>query len=409
MGRRNLRCKSILIPMIIFLLCFFGFSAGLAQGDKEKGKEKDNRPERGIAIYTEYSGIFVPPGESVRMDLTAENKGRTDENIALQISTISKGWKASLKAPNYTVNAVPVPEGKTRTLTFLAEPDKSVKPGAYLFQIDAQTEDGKFTSSQKIEVTVREKAPISEDIQVTTSYPVLRGQTDARFEFSLEVTNKSESDKNFNLAAQAPEKWEVNFKPAYEQKQISSFRIRGGQSQTVAVEVTPAKETTAGNYPILVWISSGEKKAEVKLTVVLTGIYRLDAGTPTGILSLEAFTGKPAILSLFVKNMGSAVNRNVAFNSFKPENWKVEFKPERIDALEPGAMKQVEVTITPAAQALVGDYSVSLNIEGEKGSSKTVEIRVAVKTSAAWGWIGILIIVLVIGGLGGLFLWLGRR
>ena len=67
----------------------------------------------------------------------------------------------------------------------------------------------------------------AEDIQITTSYPVLRGQTDATFEFSLDVANKSEADRTFNLAAQAPEKWEVNFKPGYEQKQISSLRIRG--------------------------------------------------------------------------------------------------------------------------------------------------------------------------------------
>jgi len=403
----NLRCKSVLILMFIAFVCLCGFSPALAQADKEK--DVLPRPERGIAIYSEYSGIFVAPGETVRMDLTAENKGRTDEDLILKVTQVPKGWKASIKAPNFSVNAVPVPATKTRTLIFAAEPDKTIKPGSYLFQIDAQTADGKFTSSQKIEVTVREKAPVSEEIQVTTSYPVLRGQTDARFEFSLEVTNKSESDKNFNLSAQVPEKWEVNFKPAYEQKQISSFRIRGGQSQTVAVEVTPAKEATSGSFPVVVWISSGEKKAEVKLTVVLTGIYKLDAGTPTGLLSLEAVTGKAAIMSLFVKNTGSAVNRNISFNSFKPENWKVEFKPEKVDALEPNALKQVEVTITPAAQALVGDYSVGLSIEGEKGSSKTVEIRVVVKTSAAWGWIGIVIIVAVIAGLAGLFLWLGRR
>ena len=34
---------------------------------------------------------------------------------------------------------------------------------------------------------------------------------------------------------------------------------------------------------------------------------------------------------------------NISFSSFKPENWKVEFKPEKIDALEPNALKQVEV------------------------------------------------------------------
>jgi len=110
-----------------------------------------------------------------------------------------------------------------------------------------------------------------------------------------------------------------------------------------------------------------------------------------------------------VKNTGSAVNRNISLNSYKPENWKVEFKPEKIEALAPGELKQVEVTITPAAQALVGDYSVALSVDGERNSSKAVEIRVGVKTSSAWGWIGVFVILGVIAGLAGMFLWLGRR
>ncbi|NWF54465.1 MAG: hypothetical protein HXY45_06690 [Syntrophaceae bacterium] len=379
----------------------------LAQADKDK--DVLPRPERGIAVYTEFSGVIVPPGESVRMELTADNKGKRDENISLKITQVPKGWRASLKAPNFSVDAVPVPATKTRTMTFLAEPDKTVKPGNYQFQIDAKTDDGKFTSVQKINVTVREKTPGEEEFTVTTSYPVLQGQTDAKFEFSLEVNNKSEGDKSYNISGQAPPKWELNFKPAYEQKLISSFRVKGGSSQTVTVEVSPPRDAQAGSFPITVTISSGEKKQDVKLTVVLTGIYKLDAGTPTGLLSLEALAGKPANMSVFVKNTGSAVNKNITFSSFKPENWKVEFKPEKIEALEPNALKQVEVTITPAGQALVGDYSVGISVDGEKASSKTVELRVSVKTSAAWGWIGIIIIILVIAGLGGLFLWLGRR
>jgi len=407
MRRGSIGLKSVLFLSILILFSVAGAATVLAQADKDK--DVLPRPERGIAIYTEFSGVVVPPGEAVRMELTAENKGKRDENFLMKISQIPKGWRASLKAPSFTVDAVPVPATKARTLTFLAEPDKTVKPGNYMFQIDAQTEDGKFTSTQKINVTVREKLAAGEDFTVTTSYPVLQGQTDAKFEFSLEVNNKSEADRNFNLSAQAPVKWEINFKPAYEQKQISSFRIKGGSSQTVAVEVTPPKDAQSGSFPLLVSIASGEKKQDVKLTVVLTGIYKLDAGTPTGLLSLEALAGKPANMSLFVKNTGSAVNKNISFSSFKPENWKVEFKPEKIEALESGAMKQVEVIITSAGQALVGDYSVGLSVDGEKGSSKTVEIRVSVKTSAAWGWVGIIIIVLVIAGLGGLFLWLGRR
>ena len=96
------------------------------------------------------------------------------------------------------------------------------------------------------------------------------------------------------------------------------------------------------------------------------------------------------------------------FMSFKPENWKVEFNPENIDVIEPGDFKQVELTITPYEDALVGDYSVGLNIEGEK-ASQVLEFRTTVKASSAWGFIGIGIIVFVIAGLFGLFRWLGRR
>jgi uncharacterized membrane protein len=270
--------------------------------------------------------------------------------------------------------------------------------------------DGALKASYTINVTSRERSRLgAEDIQITTSYPVLRGQTDARFEFSLDVANKSENDRVFNLAAQVPEKWEVNFKPGYESKQITSLRIRGGGNQTVAVELTPPRDAVSGEYPVLVRISSGESKAEAKLTVVLTGIYKLEAATPTGILSAEAVRGTPTTVSLLIKNTGSAVNRNISLSSFKPENWKVEFKPEKLETLDPNAIKQVEATITPAAEALVGDYSVGLTVDGEKGSSKTVEMRVTVRAPTAWGWIGIGLIALVIGGMGGLFAWLGRR
>ena len=403
MGRIN-QGQKIFFILNIFILIFFVFSS-LTFAQEEK---KDTRPERGIAVYPEYSGVTVSRGETVRMDLTLENKGRNDETIDVKVSMIPKGWKASLKGASYIVSGMFVPNGKSRTLAMSLEPDKTVELGTYVFQIDGQTSDGKLTSTHKMAVTVQEKMPGVGDLQATTSYPILRGQTDATFEFSVEVANKLERDRTVNLSATAPEKWEINFKPSYETKLISSFVVKGGQNQTVAVQVNPPKDASPGGYPILVRVSSGEKQVEVKLTVILTGIYKLDAGTPTGVLSLEAFPGKVANFSVFVKNTGSAVNRNINFSSFKPENWEVTFKPEKVDALEPNALKQVEVTVKPAPQALVGDYSVGVLINGEK-SDKTIEMRVTVKASTAWGWIGIGIIILVIAGLSAMFIWLGRR
>ena len=86
----------------------------------------------------------------------------------------------------------------------------------------------------------------------------------------------------------------------------------------------------------------------------------------------------------------------------------MEFKPEGFETVGPGELKQIEAVITPAEQALVGDYSVALSIEGEK-VNKALEIRTTVRASTMWGWVGIAIIVFVLAGLVFLFVRMGRR
>ena len=66
-----------------------------AEADK-----KANRQERGIALYTDYSEVAVPRGETVQMDMSLENKGRTDENIDVRITSVAKGWKAAIPKAN---------------------------------------------------------------------------------------------------------------------------------------------------------------------------------------------------------------------------------------------------------------------------------------------------------------------
>lgn len=373
-------------------------------------EKKRDLPPRAISVAPEYTGVIVAEGEDVSIDLTVANKGRQDEDIELSLIDVPKGWTAWIKTYSYGVTGVHVKSDKSKSLTLRAEPDKGIGPGKYVFKVKAQTADGKLTSSNQVVINVKEKEKEKKrkGVNITTSYPVLQGPTDAKFEFSLEVENKSDKDTIFNLTAQGPENWVINFKPAYEEKFISSLRIKADRSETMAVEVKPYLLAEPGKYPIKVKVSSEKAQAEAELMIVLTGTYKLDVGTPDGLLSLNALQGRAANLSFYVKNSGSAPQNNIRFLSFKPENWKVDFKPEKIDSMSPGEIKQVEVTITPADQALVGDYSVSLSVEGEK-VSKNMELRVTVRASTVWGWVGIGIIVLVVVGLVVLFIKLGRR
>jgi len=403
--------KAVKADYMIFITLLVALASVFNPGLSSAQKVEEERPVRSILMAAEYPGVQIPVDENLNMDLIFHNKGRTDENVNVQIVEIPKGWTAKVKSYRYTVTGLHVPAASDKTLSFEAAPGKDVSPGKYEFRIEAQTEDGKFEMNQTIVVNVtarEEKSEQDQGVKLTTSFPVIRGPSDATFEFSIEVENKLEKDAVFDLFAQGPKGWDINFKPAYESKYITSLRLQSNRNQSLAVEVKPAMLAAAGEYPISIRVSSGEAKGEVQLAVVLTGTYGLEVGTADGLLSLNARQGKPANQSFYVKNTGSAANHDIKFMSFKPENWKVEFKPENIDVIEPGDLKQVEMIITPYEDALVGDYSISVNVEGEK-ASKIIEFRTTVKASAAWGWIGIGIIVVVIGGLFGIFRWLGRR
>ncbi len=371
-----------------------------------------NAPQRSITMQAEYPGVAVPPGQTVSMSLSFHNKGKQGESLDVWLARVPKGWDAQVKTFKYEVSAISVPAGKDESLTFEAVPSGRTAPGSYRFVVGARSADGRFTMTQDIVIKVLSGSAagkVGGGVSLSTSYPVLRGPAKGNYQFSLDVQSRLDADTVFDLFAQPPQGWTVNFKPSYESKYISSLSLKAGQSSKISLEVTPPATAAPGEYAIPVRVSSPQTRAETTLKLVLTGTYDLKLGTATGLLSLDAQPGKVADLSIYVKNTGSAPNENISFMSFKPENWNVAFKPDRIESLAPGELKQVDVTIKPNKDALVGDYSVSLEAKGAQQSSTTAEFRVTVKAATFWGWIGVLLIVVVVGGLVAMFRFLGRR
>lgn len=405
MRQRGIGSPTVLLGIVTVALLLAGVASPVSGEEAQK-----DLPPRAISVAAQYTGVVVSEGEDISIDLIVTNGGRQDENVRLSLTSVPENWDAWIKTYSYEVTGVHLESDSSKTLTFKATPGPDVKPGEYDFRIKAETEDGELTRSTQIglRVTAKEVEKKPKGVNIVTSYPVLRGPTDAQFEFSIEVENKLEKDTVFNLVSQGPKNWEVNFKPAYEDKFISSVRTKQGQTRSVAVEVDPYPMAEPGKYPVTVKVSAPEAEAEAELTVVLTGTHKLNMGTASGLLSLEAVRGEEANLSFYVQNSGSATLNSLEFLSFAPENWKVEFTPKKVDTLPRDEVKQVALSITPAEQALVGDYSVGVQAKSGK-VNESMELRVTVKASTAWGWIGIGIIILVVAGLVVLFIRLGRR
>jgi uncharacterized membrane protein len=109
-----------------------------------------------------------------------------------------------------------------------------------------------------------------------------------------------------------------------------------------------------------------------------------------------------------VFNTGSAPLDNVQLQATPPSGWKTAFTPALIPEIAPGASTPVTLTMTPSADAVAGDYRVSLSSQTDQ-TQDSIELRATVKTSAAWGLIGVGLIILVFAGLSMTFRRFGRR
>ncbi|HSR72847.1 MAG TPA: NEW3 domain-containing protein, partial [Kiloniellales bacterium] len=107
-------------------------------------------------------------------------------------------------------------------------------------------------------------------------------------------------------------------------------------------------------------------------------------------------------------NRGSAPARGIEFSSFEPQGWKVAFDPKTLPGLEPGGEAKVKALITPASQAIAGDYQVTLRANGD-GASDSAEFRITVRTPTLWGIAGVLVIAVALGVLTLAVMRYGRR
>ncbi|MDW8328173.1 MAG: NEW3 domain-containing protein, partial [Anaerolineales bacterium] len=180
-------------------------------------------------------------------------------------------------------------------------------------------------------------------------------------------------------------------------QELTSLPIRAGQTENVDIEVRPARQTPAGDYPIVVRVESEQISDEVKLTAAVTGQFDLTLTAPDGRLSGRAIAGQETPLELIVRNSGTAPANEVRLEASAPAQWSVTFDPEIIPELAPDSEVQVKANIKPPDKAIAGDYMVTLRAVPAGGSLESSEFRITVETSTWWGIVGLALIAAALG------------
>lgn len=354
---------------------------------------------KSVILYTPYTKIAVPPGETIDYSIEVINNSSVIKNARISISGFPKEWTYSLKSGGWSFEEIAVLPGEKKTMTLQVEVPLKIEKGTYKFGVVAAGLD-----YLPLSVTISEQGTFKSEF--ISEQPNMEGHADASFTFNTELKNQTAEEQQYSLRARAPRGWSVKFKPNY--KQATSVTVSPNSTETISIEVDPPSMVEAKTYKIPVEAVTASTSADLILEVVITGSYELNLTTPTGLLSTKATAGDERKVELLIKNTGSAELKDVTLSASKPAKWEVSFDPEKVTSVQPGQSAKVLATIVADQKAIPGDYVINMQAKTPEADSKAA-FRVSVKTPMLWGWLGILIIAGVVVGVLYLFRKYGRR
>jgi uncharacterized membrane protein len=353
-----------------------------------------------LTVVAAYPSVVVDPGDAATFELAVTAPAA--ERVDLSVSGLPEGWQATFQGGEATVSSV-FAGAQPAPLQLRVDVDEAATPGTTTLTLLATGESR--TLELPLDVVIADASGGS--VELTSDFPFLRGDTSAPFSFDLDLANDTSRSISFALEASGPQGWEVSAKPAGEE-QAATVLVAANDSERVTVTADPPVNAAAGAYPIAVRASGEGHTADAELGVEITGSYSLALDTPDGRLNASGTAGSVIDLPIVVANDGTAPLQAVELAGTPPRGWEVTFEPETIEVVAPGEISQAVAHITPAANAVAGDYDVTIRATTDQANDD-IAIRTTVETSTLWGFVGLAIIGLVIVGLLLVFRRYGRR
>ena len=127
-----------LLPMLLCMLLAMGTRAYGADGY--------------VKLYTPYTKISVPPGESINYNVDIINNSDATQSATLRIQGLPRSWKYELKAGGFTVSEIAVLPGEKKNFSLKVDVPFKVNKGTYRFTVS--TDEG---AELPLSVTVSEQ------------------------------------------------------------------------------------------------------------------------------------------------------------------------------------------------------------------------------------------------------------
>jgi uncharacterized repeat protein (TIGR01451 family) len=351
-----------------------------------------------ITLYTPYTKVTAPPGETLDYSIDIKNKGTETATADLYVTGLPSGWTYQLKKGKWNIKQLSILPGEKKSVSLKINIPYKVRKGTHRITVTG--------GDYKLPLYIVVSKQGNYETEFTCKQNNMQGHAKSNFTFSTELKNVTGERQRYALQARAPRGWEVRFKPNY--KQATSVEIEPNQKVNMSIEIKPPYNVKAGTYKIPVAALNNNTSSELTLEVVVTGTYEMELTTPTGVLSNHITAGDEKKIKLVVRNTGSSRLENIKLSSSSPRNWEVTFDPKEIKNIEPGKSAEVTATVKAYEKAIAGDYVLKINASTPETNAKAA-FRITVETSMLTGWLGLLVILLAIGIIYYLFRKYGRR
>jgi len=373
---------------ITFIVLFFliGFS-GSAMGNTGS-----------VVLYTPFTKISVPPGQSVSYSISIINKSGKLQRLDVSVWGLSRRWDYQIESGGLRIQQISILPNAKEILSLKLRVPLKINKGNYRFFVKV--------GKDKLPLTINVSKRGTYNTLFTSNQKNMEGNSKSTFYFRTTLKNMTDETQLYSLRADAPLGWQVIFKPNYQQ--ATSVEIKPNETSNITINIRPPDFVKAGTYKIPVYAVTQNTSAHMVLEVVITGTYNVVLTTPTGLLSTSVISGDQKKIELVVRNTGSAELKNIKFTASYPPTWEVEFNPKEIDHIEPGKEARVHATVKAGKKAIPGDYLVVFRAQTPEVYAKA-QFRIMVKTPMLWGWVGVFIILIAIGFVVFLFRKYGRR
>ncbi len=360
----------------------------------------------GLDMHTDYPGTTAKAGDSLTFSIDLDNSGSACD-AAISLESLPDGWEGYISGSSSNpITRIHVPAGSdSASATLHLDIPADTADGSYQVVLSAQ---GDNASSDTLTLYLDvDQLEVSQG-DFSSEYPEQEGSSGTSFSFNATLINNSTEEQSYSLSANAPEGWQVAFKPSGEATQVASITLEPTVSQGLTITVTPPNNVSAGDYTIPCSAISAGEALDMELSVTITENYDLALSTPDGRLSFDATAGKETDLTLTVTNNSNVAVQNINLLSSSPSGWNVSFDTPTIDVIEPGATVEISAHVSPSSEALTGDYALTITASSSEVSD-SADFRVAVETSVLWGFVAVAIIIALLAGIGYIFRKYGRR